>query len=209
MSWKATALCFCLKEIIRFLIYSALLWGYFGLLLGEAFSQRNFLTQLAVSLNVFWDYGWAIWVLSGYGGILLLVIVLYLFDREELAKSRRELSKDVEGRATIRAKELTASFIAEKKTDIEKDQRTLGLYRTQLAEWDRELEEEQKKIDAWKTELKTLRDKGEFWKEQRQAIRGRVQTTIHVLEETPPNVQAALRHLKKVEKEPLRERERK
>jgi len=206
MSWQATAFGFCLKEIIRFLIYSALLWGFFRLRWSEAFSQLGFLNQLAVSVKAFWDYGWAVWVLAGYGGILLLVIALYFFDREELAKSRRELDKDVEGRATIRAKELAARFIAEKKAGIEADQRAHNLYHDQLAQWDKDLKAEQRKIDAWKAEMKQLRGKDESWKGQRQAILGRAQTAIHVLEETPPNVEAALRHLKKAEKEPLRGR---
>lgn len=206
MSWQATAFGFCLKEIIRFLIYSALLWGFFRLRWSEAFSQLGFLNQLAVSVKAFWDYGWAVWVLAGYGGILLLVIALYVFDWDELARRREALDKNIEERAAARANELAARFIAEKKAGIEADQRAHNLYHDQLAQWDKDLKAEQRKIDAWKAEMKQLRGKDESWKGQRQAILGRAQTAIHVLEETPPNVEAALRHLKKAEKEPLRGR---
>lgn len=139
-------------------------------------------------------------------GTLLFVIALYLFDRDELARKREELEKNMEERAVARADELAARFIAEKKGEIEWDQQAQERYQAYLVQRHEKLEMEQKKVDAWKTELRRLRDKDELWKGQRQVIRGRIQTSIHALEETPPNVRAALRHLKKVDKEPLRER---
>lgn len=206
MSWRQEALFFSVGEIIRLLGYSAVLWGFFRLRWGEAFSHSGFLSQLAVSLGVFWDNGWAVWVLAGYAGILLFVIALYLFDRDELARKREELDKNCEARAVARADELAARFIAEKKGEIEFEQQAQERYQAYLVQRHEKLEMEQKKVDAWKAELRRLRDKDELWKGQRQAIRGRIQTAIHVLEETPPNVRAALRHLKKIDKESGRER---
>lgn len=66
MSWREEALFFSVGEIIQLRGYSAVLWGFFRLRWREAFSRTGFLTQLGISVKLFWTDGWAVWVLAGY-----------------------------------------------------------------------------------------------------------------------------------------------
>jgi vacuolar-type H+-ATPase subunit I/STV1 len=200
-------LLFLAVEAVNFVVLTGFLCGIGFFTLPGGDTPVTFRILLWTGTVSFWFEGYGPVLLLCLAVVIIWCILAFCHDALEIEKRRRNMDKEVESKAKEKAEGLRSSIreeilreLAARIQDLQRHSKRLHDEREELSVRAEELQNKELKIQNWRDELHAVREKDEKRRDRWKETSQRLAWARAALQETPPNVGLAVRHLKKVEK---------